>query len=305
MKKTIISISAAALCASALSVQAFAMEITKDKSIYVSNPEEFARSSKIIEWEDEEIFIDPNTVMPVYESDIFDYARTGIFNFKRQIDGNNAQRYVADAVNKDGDYSGLLLFPVKDGVPAFGSLTHQTDKSKSAAFEPNARRLNAVMTKRGIRTDCKDVKLIFVNGLGYVYYIDNGTSKYLAASNLSAANGNLFNDENGGIVEIGDELKAFADKELAEHEEWLKYLATLPPGENAPTGGNEPPQYMVDNTPYLDGTDTPSTPAGKPDNPYTGSDTSKHTTVLAVELGLVSAMIIGGAVVGKKRKNER
>ena len=42
MKKTIISIAAAVLCASALSVPAFAENILADKSVYADNQQELA-----------------------------------------------------------------------------------------------------------------------------------------------------------------------------------------------------------------------------------------------------------------------
>lgn len=225
MKKTIISIAAAALCASALSVTAFAEDILTDKSVYAPDRDQIAKSVGSEEWSGKVISVDPNTIMPIYYIDFLDYARTGNFDFipfaKKDGRDNIGETFVSDALNANGEFAGTIRFAVGGEHPGIRVFTSSTNKANSLAFEPNARRISALMKKQNISSDCKEVKLVFVNRIGQVYYIDNGKSKYLAAMN-GKASGRLFNDENGGIIEIGDDLKAIADQMLAECEEYKR-----------------------------------------------------------------------------------
>ncbi len=300
MKKTIISMAAAALCASALSTQAFAADILSDKSVYAKNSEELARAAGTAEFDGKTISADPNTIMPYYYVNFLDYARTGNFDiipFAKGIGQDDGEIFVADALDTNGKFAGTVQIITDDSSSYIGVFEPRSEKKDSLAFEPNARRINAVLEKHKINLDCKEIKFVLVTGIGNFYYIDTGTAKYLAASNFGGVNGEIFNEGNGGLIEINDEFKAFADSKLAEYEEYKReVLDKLAPGENPPSmGGTDTPEYIVDNTPYLNDTDAPSTP----DNPITGS----NAAALAAELGLASAMIIGGMIVRRKRKN--
>lgn len=297
MKKIITCGIAASICALALSTQAFAETLT-NTSIYAADREELAKLGITVEWKGENVFVDPNTITALYYADILDYARTGKLDLKKHLSNplDEGQNYIANAINEKGDYVGIIEFTVGGEHPGFGGYRPKADKSVSANFEPNARRLNSVMTKRGIDTDCKEIKLVAISGVGYVYYIDNGMSQYLAASNLSSANGNLFNNGNGGIVEIGDELKAFADQELAEYEEYKReVLDKLAPGENIPTGGNDTPQFTVDNTPYLDGAANP------PESDNSGNPNTGGTGLAVAGAGALAACAVGITLLKKKK----
>ncbi len=314
MKKTIISMAAAALCASAISAQAFAEDVLTDKSIYLENREEMAQSLEGWVIDGKTIIPDVDTIMPVYNASIYDYAKTG--SFKIEPDG---QMYFSNALDKDGNYAGSLQLAFENGTFRYSTFGSSSDRSNSIAFEANAKRVNALMKKRGLNTDCKEVKLVLIEGVGSAYYIDNGTEKMLVAANIDDVNERIFNNKNGGIVVIGDELKAAADVELAEHNKYLeerrKLIESLELGPDDPLpivgGGYEMPTYKVDNTPYLDGADTPgsgSSDGSKNDNPNTGADDSAETTkrmaVLAVELSALAAAGIGITVINKKRKNK-
>ncbi len=130
-------------------------------------------------------------------------------------------------------------------------------------------------------------------------YIDNGTSKLLAASNYGWSNGEVFNDINGGVVEIGDDLKAYADRELAEYEEYKReVLDKLAPGENPPEGGvDATPTFKVDNTPYLTENDSPTTSGGEK-NPDTG-----HGVGIASGTAALISLTAGAVVLAKRRKD--
>ncbi len=299
MKKFITCGIVAALCTAALSTQVFAADILSDRSVYETDGERIAKAAGNTEWDGEKVFVDPNTVIAVYTADVFDYARTGNFDVKPSLcDGG--QEYIADAVNEKGDFAGRVEFSVDGGHPGIGVYTHMTDKSRAIDFASDAKRINTVMSKRGITSECKEIKLLFVQYIGYVYYIDNGTSKFLAATNINEVSGKVFNHENEGIVEIGDELKSFADQELADLEKYKKeVLDKLAPGEPPPVGLDLDPVFKVDNTPYLNENDPPAA-----DNdtkiPNTGDGTAE-----AVGAAVLMAAAAGAAVVvNKKRKDD-
>ncbi len=323
MKKTIISMAAAALCALAISTQAFAEDVLTDRSVYAKDPQSIAQSLGSWELEGKTIFPDPDTITPLYEVDIYDYAKTGKFEVIPSMlvdaDGTKTegQHYISDAIDEDGNFVGRMWLVVGGEYTHISSyMSSSKNKVESVAFEPNAGRIKAVLSKQGINTDCKEIKLLFMPYIGYAYYIDNGTSEFLAAAGFAEVNGELFNSINGGIIEVGDELKAFADRRLAEYEEYKReVLDKLAPGELPPVGGGyDMPTFKVDNTPYLDGADNPPAPdsessdGSKNDNPNTGADdsaqTAKRMAVLRVELSALAAAGIGITVINKKRKNK-
>lgn len=90
-----------------------------------------------------------------------------------------------------------------------------------------------------------------MDGLGYVYYLNNGTKEVLIAAGLKGTNGNIFTDENRGIVAIDDNLRKLANIELDAYLERLDYIASLPEGEN-PTTGGDIPVFVVDNDAYME-----------------------------------------------------
>ncbi len=310
MKKTIISIAAAVVCASVLSVPAFAEDVLTDRSIYVENREELAQSVKGWDIEGKTILPDTTTIMPVYSASIYDYAKTGSLEIKPFMaldsDGkdSNNQWHIADAMDENGNYVGKLDIIFENELfDPVSFLPSDRNEVESIAFEANAKRVNALMKKRSLNTDCKEVKLLSIEGVGYAYYIDNGTEKILVAANISDVNARIFNDENGGIVIVGDELKAAAEEELAAHNEYLeeyqKILDSLDPNDPLPAGGYDMPTFKVDNTPYLTENDSPTTSGGEK-NPDTGRGVGIATGAAA----LIS-LTAGVVVLAKRRKDNR
>ncbi len=183
MKKTIISMAAAALCASALSTQAFATDITEDMSIFAENPEELVATIK--GWPDEGTFLDPKTIMPVYSASINDYIRTG----KLKITDVNTQgnhSYISDLIDGNGNFLGVA-FPteITKGKletnqirPEYGEdpLTYEKSKQcRSVDFRLYSEEIKSLLLASGISPDVKEVKLLSLEGVGTVYYINNGT----------------------------------------------------------------------------------------------------------------------------------
>lgn len=298
MKKTLISIATAVLCVCALSVPAYAENVLTDSSIYLENRAELGLAVKAWKYDGKTITPDVNTIMPVYTASIYDYAKTGEFKFEQ-----DANRYYSDALDEDGNFAGSALLILENGEFRFSTYGPSVDKSRSIAFEFNAKRVNALMKKRGLSSDCKDVKLVNIEGAGFAYYIDNGTEKMLVAANIDSVNERIFNEKNGGIIVIGDELKAAADEELAEYnkfqEEYQKYVESLGLGPDDPLpgmGGYETPMFTVDNTPYLE---EDKTPDDDPANPNTGSG----YCAVASTVALIS-LAAGAFAAVKKRENK-
>ncbi len=296
MKKTIISIAAAVLCASVLSTNAFAENILSNKDVYADKHESIAIEAGTMDVDSSIISVDPNTVMPYYYASLYDYAKTGKMEIipYSQKNGNDdaGERFVANAVNADGKFVGTVEFNIGGAHPGIRIFSPSSDKADSVAFELNARRINAIMEKQKINSDCQEVKFVFVVGLGNVYYINNGTSEFLAASNLGWVNGDVFNDENGGIIEIGDDLKAYMERRIAEEENPSEPAS----GDNPLEGGYETPMFTVDNTPYLDEDKTP-------DDDHTNPNTGNGLCAVASTAALVS-LAAGAIVVVKRRKNK-
>ncbi len=302
MKKFITCGIVAALCTAALSTQVFAADILSDRSVYAADQESIAKAVGNIEWKGEVLTVDPDTIMPFYYVNFIDYARTGNFNiipFANFSENDDCETFVADVVNENGDFAGTTRFTISGKYPGH-SFVPSTDKAAdSVAFAPNARRISALMAEQNISSDCKEVKYVVVEGICHGYYIDNGKSKYLAAAN-GEASAKVFNYENGGIVEINDDLKAIADQELAEYEKYkTEVLDKLAPGEPPPVGLDLDPVFKVDNTPYLNENDPPAA-----DNdtkiPNTGDGTAE-----AVGAAVLMAAAAGAAVVvNKKRKDD-
>ena len=324
MKKTIISLAAAALCASALSVTAFAEDVLTDRSIYLDAHGSSMPSVKRWVVDGEAIVPDMNTIMPFYIMDIYDYAKTGNFEI-----GSTPQYYIADSNDDYGNFTGIMHLKLNDGVlePIFQEIANEN--TESIAFEANAKRVSALMKKRGLNTDCKEVKLIFMEHVGYGYYIDNGEEKMLVAANITEVNSRIFGE---GIVVIGDELKVAAEAELKAYNEYQeeiqKLLDSLGIGPDDPSlgMGYSAPMYKVDNTPYLDTAEnrpaptdpvsatsesepvsminiTNTTPVQNDiDEPDTNSKASVHMGVIAVAGAAVVAACTAGIAAAKKKK---
>jgi len=238
-----------ALCVAMLSVQAFAVEEASTNSIYAADAKQIAASVESTILNDFGIAIDSDTVMPVYAASLYDFAKTGILSIKPS-NFEGGQIYVSDTLNNHGNFAGTVVFTIDGEAPAVHMYAPETNKSYSVDFRLNSNRINTLMEKQNVATEDTESKFVFVDGLGYVYYINNGNEEVLVAAGLKGTNGNIFNEENGGIVVVDDDFKAKAAAELAEYEERLEYLASLAPGENPITGGSTP-AFVVDNTPYL------------------------------------------------------
>lgn len=326
MRKIIFGGLAAALCTAMISARAFAADILNDKSVYAEDQQLIAQAMGSWEYDGKKVMPDPGTIMPVYGASIYDYAQTGSFEVTplmlADANGNitEDQHYISDAIDENGNFVGTmeLLFGGKyTGIGSY--LPSAKNKVESVAFNSDAKRINALMKKRGLNTSCNEIKLVSVTGLGFVYYIDNGEGKLLAAANLGGVNGNFFNNENGGLIVIDDDFKAKAEAELKSYntylEEWQKILDSLDPNTPPPTGGYETPTFKADNTPYLENEiqseNGNSSTVGAGENPPTFGAGENPPTTGAEPFGVgkiicvtaLAVLGIGAITFGKKRSD--
>ncbi len=309
MKKIITCGIAAALCAYAASVPAYAADILNDRSVYLDTGKS---DIPVKNWvvKGKTYIAVPDGIMPAYEASIYDYAETSSFEITPSV-----KLYFADATDEYGYFAGQMIIHLVDGILTPGELTPADSNRglESISFEANKKRINALMKKHGLNTDCKEVKLLRLDGAGFVYYIDNGSERILAAANISDVNARFFNDKNGGLIVIdSDEFKAAAAAELAEYNQYLeehreKYESWDP--EIPPPAGDVYfwPEFRADNKPYQNSAVDLSAPGSGNDNPNTGgeqsSETERRMTVLKVELSALAASAVGIAVIHKKRKH--
>ncbi|MDE7231333.1 MAG: hypothetical protein K2N56_12700 [Oscillospiraceae bacterium] len=284
MKKLINCGIAAALCASTLPAQAFAADITEDRSVYAENAEELVAKFDVDFYiaditDAPSITLDPNTIMPFYHADIYDFIRTGKLELAREQTPGRYD-YFGDVVDSNREFVGIVEFyESEDGdvhyscyyprYNTFGVEQH----SCPAAFSYHSEAIKSALAAKGFDTNVKEVKLVFINGLGAVYHIDTGTEKVLVPAWEVAGGviqsyfpGNTYYD----AVIVNEDLRATA---IRLEEENNKLLAEAGGFGAGGTGG-----------------------AG---NPSTGGTSS----ALAGELGIALTACVIGISAAKKKKD--
>ncbi len=282
MKNKIFSIAAAAaVCGVMLTSQAFAVDIAADVSIYAPDAKNIAERVNKTFSEEDGFSVDADTIMPIYRASIYDYAKTGEFNFV--LDNTyEVTSYFGDLVNKDGSYAGTMTFIADGDAPGFLIHSPSEDASLAIDYRANAERISRLMSENNISTDIKEAKIAYVEGLGYVYYINNGTDEVFVAANFKGTSDKYFTEENGGIIVVNDEFKRNAALDLAERDAQMNDN-----GNNPITGGNS---SNADSEPLTGGVPSDE------NNPLTGG------TASALVVGIGLAVCGSGFAVVKRRK---
>lgn len=272
MKNKIISmICTAVICAAMISTRAFAEEITIDTSIYADSAAELAVFTENSILDDFNIKIKADTITPVYEASIYDYAQTVKLTITPET-RNGMQYYLADCVDSNGNFAGNVGF-CADGIHM---LRPNNDEKFVIDFRTNVDWIIDNMQKANIDTNITEAKFVFVEGFGDVYYLRIGTMEVLVIPKFS-------NTSYGScrIIKVDEQFKELANRKLEERNNIV-----LDPDGNPYTGGNFP---VPDSN----------------NNPITGSDTAKQAAALAIGLAALSVSAVGVKAVSKKRKNDR
>lgn len=290
MKETIICGIAAALCVTALSTSAFAVDITEDTSIFAENPEELVATIK--GWPEDNTFLDPKTIMPIYCASINDYIRTGKLNIS-ETDGDGCHHYISDLVDGNGNFLGVVYsLEIDEGKPKaiqfiseYGKdpLTYEKYKvCSSVDFRLYGGEIKSLLLANGIDPDVKEVKFLSLNGVGSVYYINNGTNEVLVKTRglERSPYPGYFEGENSDIIVLNEEFRQKAARIVEEERKAYEKFKNKY-GEDA---------YAVGG-------------AGGVGNPDTGAGANPNAWT--VGLALLSVSAAGAAVVSGKRGKSR
>ena len=208
--KKIISFALLFLIILSSAVMAFAGEKNGRISVYASEEEvpsvlgSIKETKLNVSLNEHGITIDTETVMPIYYASIYDYAKSGEFSFVPHT-LEEKQLYAADVISEDGEFAGVIMF-TKDIMLMYMPSDSEADSVDFAGA--NSKRIESLT---GEKTDSLIDKSLFafVEGMGFVYYIDSGETKSFVSSNFNGSNGDIFTAENRGIIKIDDKLLNF------------------------------------------------------------------------------------------------
>ena len=147
------------------------------------------------------ISIYEKTLMPIYYSSLLDYAESGSLKYQAYLlDGK--QMYASDMLYSSGKFAGTAVLSEDDIL----MYKESSDKNDSLDFlSANAKRISS-LTGSKIESLESKAKFMFLEGAGYVYYIETDSKAVLISTNLKGANGDLFNSENKGMVAVDENL---------------------------------------------------------------------------------------------------
>lgn len=243
-----------AICSATWVQPVYANEGGWENTIYVTDPqeiiEEIQNESGTISQSlnSFSVQIDENTIMPVFQAALSDFVQTGVLGISG-LEMEKTALYVADVNDAAGKFAGIVEFTLSDAGSDVQMIMPTTDKNQSIAIYANRNRMNALLSQESFSLDDAQAKLLWVEGLGYVYYVHNSEQAVLIAAGLKGTNGDIFTEENRGIVPVDSSLQEAAKMLEDKQAEWDEYLATLAPGENPMTGGGSP-AFLVDNSQY-------------------------------------------------------
>jgi hypothetical protein len=169
------------------------------------------------------------SIMPVYSASLLEYAETGVFTIKPDIVRGSGIVYIAKTVIADGSFAGDLWFYILDGVAYRNGfeptpVLEQFFDSEygfggneflvSHSYADHAKRIKNAANRESF-VPVGEVRYVGVDGLGQVFYINDGKTEALV--NMEAAD-DIFAKRNREIVYIGEELKKIAEGRLSEHK---------------------------------------------------------------------------------------
>lgn len=176
------------------------------------------------------ISIDEKTLMPIYYASLLDYAESGSLEYQAYLlDGK--QMYASDMLDSAGKFAGTAILSEDDVL----MYRESSDKNDSLDFlSANAKGISSLTGSKAEALESK-AKFMFVEGAGYVYYIETDGKTVLISTNLKGTNGDLFNSENKGMVTVDENLLAFAKELLKKANDekprlpiWLRAKIRLP-----------------------------------------------------------------------------
>jgi hypothetical protein len=197
------------------------------ESVYGSKAEqdvvyEIIQSSEDLRFlKDNGIIVLSESIMPIYEASLLEYAETGVFTVRPNTVLDNGVVYAAKTTTTEGVFASDLRFYVKDGTAYHLWSAPPNNQKKSHSYADHAERIRSLTNKESF-VPVGEVRYVAVDRLGYVFYINDGKTEALI--NISAAD-DVFYQKNREIIYVGEELKKIADERLAEHKAFLEKKA--------------------------------------------------------------------------------
>lgn len=190
-----------------------------------------------------EIVIDVQSVMPLYQADIKDFISTQKLNI--QADKvNNMQRYIGLANDLGGNYVGEVEFFCDGNNLEMASFTPAISKEFALDYKTNSEKINASISKKIKLDDIVSAKLVYFDGIGYTVIVSDGNTEVITTIGLQQSTSPLDAQTVPG-AKSGDtiiETAVTVDELLAKAKaSELKLSRVTPPvipeGQNPPTGG--------------------------------------------------------------------
>ncbi len=189
------------------------------------------------------IVISEKTIMPIFEGSLISYAETGDFGFTPYLIAGG-QGYLAEVVDQSGHFAGMIEFSVDGKAPDIHMYMQSTKKEESVDFNVNYDRVVSLVKKHNMDVEQLSAKMMWVTGMGYVYYVTDGTKQAFIATPLKGTNGDIFTKENNGIVVVDDTLSDLGKKEIEKIKQIEAEVAALLAEDFPETGGNGTPAYV-------------------------------------------------------------
>ncbi len=243
MKKLIAIMILLVLCFTLFSQAVFA-EKQSSNGTYAENQEEIAEKFESIErvkafYEKFGVKIKPETIMPVYTADIYEYARTGNLEIEPYISGGG-QRYIADAVSIYGGPAGVVEFTVDGNDAGVMGFTG----SGYSDFNKNIGKMTKALDELNFDSKLTEARMFYADAIGYAYFFTDGINKafvYADVGGGDASDHYFFG--NDGLTKSSDGKAVLLDEKFIKHklEEYRVMQEALQNKDryNTSTGGDE------------------------------------------------------------------
>lgn len=258
MKKVTSIIMALILCFACVSLTVSAQDTAYAdkgaKSVYIEDAKGFIEKFEALDsvkesYKEYGIKVNPDTIMPMYEYSLREYAETG------KITPRSTEQYFAEAVSaKTGEFAGAVEITIAGDYP--GISMYGNYSTSGCDFLSNIKRISSFLTANGFNAEKLSVKAVAMgSGMGNCFYVTDSVKEAIIAMSESDYKGTTIDEyaffsrcatDTYGMVLLNDETLAKVKEIKAEwdkmDEEYSQYAKE---GRNPPTGGDDTVAYAT------------------------------------------------------------
>lgn len=252
MKKLTSILCVILLCITILSTLVFATDAKYNfsdvQAIYASNSAEIAKAIKqntgslSAYLKEHQIFIDNDTIMPLYCGSFYDYAKTGTFQLSPYCI-EEGQAYIANVKDNEGAFAGMVQFTVDGNRPDIYIYKQTKNEAESCDYRLNAKQISALLEQENFDKNTIKAKLALIDGLGYVYHLSDAEKEGVIITDFqtpyseSSANAKYnLNFNKNGLIWADSALLQKATEALAKIEKTEEEFIKLEPNKKPHTG---------------------------------------------------------------------